>query len=168
MAEHFLISLIKLSRVVGGCLAENKIKLAKSIKIKRKKITENKYETDEYSQSLSQKLVRKLIWDVKNDHGHFYTLNMPTHALMHGWEHICMELTCKSTPDRMEFITHLCALLFPDGDAHRQQRGAQETSYSSRVLGPLRITKVTCVRISPAAFTGIQSTARNWHFIWLF
>lgn len=76
--------------------------------------------------NLCQKLIHKLISQLKNDHRHFHTLNMPAHALMHRWEHICMELTCKSTPDKMEFITHLCTRLFPDGDAHRRQRGAEK------------------------------------------
>lgn len=163
MAEQFLISLIK-SLAVVVWVDENKIKLATSIKIKMKKSKKINIK-HEYSQSLCQELVHKLIWDVKNDHGHFHILNMqaadgslfawswPVNQRLTGWNlsHIS-ELSCPP----MGTLT---------GSSVEQRRSGVP---HSRVPRPLTIMKVTCMRISGAAFTGIPRMATNWQFIWLF
>lgn len=71
-------------------VAENKIKLVKSIKIKRKKSQKINIK-HEYSQSLCQKLknnlIHKLIWNVKNDRAFSHTKHAGTcsHAQMDAW-----------------------------------------------------------------------------------
>lgn len=82
---------------------------------------------------------------MKNDHRHFHTLNMLAHALMHKFTHIYIDLTCKSTLDRMGIYHTSLHFSVPHGNSHEYHCAI---TMHSRVF---YITIMTKIDLSPGA-----------------